>query len=286
MQVSKSIDYMQFSSKHKPDASAGRWKLKPSYVTNYKVMYVYDNGVTAHSGHNKSDKFLMIYHGEQCEQIPDTKLFITNQIKNGATFSRLDLCVTVADGITVDDFRQWVADKKVSGSLFETGCKTILNDKTTLAETTYIGDMATRAKKGIFRAYNKGVQLNLDDLKLARFELEERKQRAQISAKRYADGYDIGDLIRQRVDVDNDQWRDVMGTKSDVLKRYKVEHVQESHDSTWKWLIEVVAKTLGEKIADEIIAQDGSNNFELFQETLQKVYNKRINELLNQQWFN
>jgi hypothetical protein len=248
-------------------------------------MREYENGVTCHSGHNKTEKKLIIYRGEQCEDLKDIRTFIRNQLGRDATFSRLDLAVTVENGMSVSEFQIMVQEGCVGGALFDAGAKTIMNDKTTNAETVYIGDMKKRAKNGIFRCYDKALEQQTENENLTRFELEEHQKKAHVTAMRYADGMEIGDIIQQRVLCTEKLWLEIMGVKSDKLKRYKQTHIDENHDATWKWLIEVVAKSLGQKIADEIIKQDGTDNFGTFQKMLEESYNDRINELLNQKWF-
>jgi len=171
------IDYMQFTS-HLPVSNKDRThELQKSFMQNYKTMRVLPSGLTSHHGHNKSEKWLNLLTGTVCDQIDDHRKFIQNVLHDGATFSRIDFCCTVENGCSMNDFREWCKQKLVSGALSELGIKSILNDKTDRAETTYIGDLKKRSKRGIFRAYDKAIELGIDDARLTRFELEERKKR-------------------------------------------------------------------------------------------------------------
>lgn len=286
MNVFNNIDYMQYSSDFKPSTQEGKYRIKSSFVKNYKAMYEYDSGVTYHTGHNKTTKGLTIYRGEQCQNIADSRAFISNMIQQGATFSRLDLAVTVENGISVSSFQTFVREGLVSGSLFDAGAKTIMNDKTTNAETTYLGDIKKRAKRGLFRCYDKAIEQGEENRNLTRFELEEHQKKAHVTARRYADGMTIGDIIQHRVIVDNPLWREIMGEKSEKLKRFHDEKEIPDYDPQWKWLIETVAKTLGVKIAEEVYEQSHLDNFGTFQDAVQRAYNGRMNELLGMEWFN
>ena len=290
MIVEFKVDYMQYTTKLPPaNKEYGKHVLKKSFMSNYKVMRVLPSGMTSHHGHNKSDKWLNVATGGVCDKIPNQLTFIQNILNSGAEFSRIDFCCTVQDGLSVDGFREWCQQGKVSGVLADSGIKSIVNDSSKASETTYVGDLKKRAKKGIFRAYDKAIELNLDDFKLTRFELEERKKRAQITAKRYADGMMIGDIIQQRVNVDVDEWRDIMGAKSEVLKRYAPEEKEEEIDNTWHWLIQTCAKTLGEKIAEDMYNGLGDGNLDLFNKMVEIAYiqkKRSIEQLTYKEWEN
>jgi len=280
-QVSKAVDYMQFTSLHPVVNKDRTFELKPSFMQNYKVMRVLPSGMTCHHGHNNSDKWLNVATGDVCSAIPNQREYVQNVLSDGATFSRIDYQVTVADGITVDMFRQWCIDGKVTGTLSEIAIKSIVNDIQNHNETTYIGDMKKRGKHGIFRCYDKGLELGLESQILTRFELEERKKRAQITAKRYADGMEIGDIIRQRVDVDDPLWIETIGAKSESLTRYPTEKKKDDIDSTWKWLVETCAKTLGEKCASDEWLGNGEGNFNLFIAEMNKSYEKQKQAIID-----
>lgn len=272
---------MQFTTKYPFSNKERTFELKKSFMQNYKVMRVLPSGLTSHHGHNKSDKWLNVMTGKQCETIENQREFVQNILSDKGVFSRIDYQITVTDGLTVDDFRQWCIDGKVSGTLAESGIKSIVNDATSNSETTYIGDLKKRGKHGIFRCYDKAIQLNLDNFKITRFELEERQKRAQTTAKRYADGMEIGDIIRQRVDINDKAWIELCGAKSETLTRYKPETIEQQFDTTWLWLIETCAKTLGKKIASDEWNQLGQGNFDLFVETMNKAYNTQREVIIN-----
>lgn len=277
MIVNKAVDYMQFTIDRPFSSKNGEYELKESFISNYQVMRVLPSGVTCHHGHNLSDKWLCIFQGEQCERIKDHRAFVKNAINNGAKFSRIDYAVTVQDGMTMARFRKLIKDGKVSGVLYEASDpKSIVNDKTQKSETTNLGNIKKRGKFGMFRAYDKAVDLGLDDLLLTRFELEERKDRAQVTAKRFGlAGMDIGDLIQQRVKVDDELWRNIMGAVSDKLPRFKDDE-EIDPDSTWRWLLEAVAPSLGRNIARDFSKLQNTANFEEFNALVTYHYEKEL----------
>lgn len=266
------IDYMQFTSAIPAVNKSRTYELQRSFMNNYKIMRVFESGMTSHHGHNKSDKWLNIATGNVCDKIENQREFIGNVLKLDGSFSRIDFCCTVENGCSMDDFRTWCKNELVTGALSETGIKSIVNDKTQSAETTYIGDLKKRSKRGIFRAYDKGIELGIEDAKLTRFELEERKNRAHLTARRYSDGMRIGDIIRQRVDVNCDIWRNTMGAKSESLSRYAVDDADDNRDNTWHWLVDTCAKTLGKKMAMDAWNEKGDGNYKLFMAQVEKSY--------------
>lgn len=276
------IDYMQFTSEIPASNKTRSYELHRSFMQNYKVMRVFDSGMTSHHGHNKSDKWLNICTGQVCDTIEDQQAYIKNVLELDGTFSRIDFCVTVENGCSMADFREWCKKKIVTGALSETGIKSIVNDKTQNSETTYVGDLTKRSKRGIFRAYDKGIELGLENVKLTRFELEERKKRAHLSARRFSDGMNIGDIIRQRVDVDCDEWRVIMGAKSESLSRYAPDTDKEDIDKTWHWLIDTCAKTLGQKMALDQWNEIADGNYDFFMKTVEKSYNKEVQKIVAQ----
>jgi len=276
------IDYMQFTTDLPPTNKQRDHELKKSFMQNYKTMRVFESGLTSHHGHNKSDKWLNIATGTVCDGIENHRDYIKNVLKLHGIFSRIDFCCTVENGCSMNDFRTWCENKEVSGPLADNGIKSIVNDDTQNAETTYIGDLKKRSKRGIFRAYDKGIELGIEDAKLTRFELEERKHRANTTARRFSDGMPIGDIIRQRVDIDNDIWRGIMGTKSEKLQRYTTEEKNEDVDTTWHWLIDTCAKTLGEKMALDQWNEKGNGNYDLFMKQVEKSYNLQVKSIVEQ----
>lgn len=274
MKIEMKIDYMQFTSDKPYGNESDPYEIKKSYEKNYKMMRVYENGLVCHTGHNKSKRWKNVLSGKVCDLIDNQASKIKELLVDGATFSRIDLAITVEDGISVSLFQQWARKKIVFGALADRGIMTIENDKEQRVETTYVGDLSRRGDFGVFRCYDKAVQIGIDGRNLVRLELEERKDRAQITAKRFANGMNIGDLIRQRVDVDADLWREICGSKSEQLSRYKDEKNMEIIDTTWIWLCEVVAISLGKKLAEDEVSGKGFGNRERFENAMNKAYEK------------
>jgi len=91
----------------------------------------------------------------------------------------------------------------------------------------------------------------------------------------------IGDIIRQRVDIDNDIWRETMGSKSESLKRYAPDLDDSTVDKTWHWLVDTCAKTLGEKMALDQWNEKGNANYDLFMKQVEKSFNRKKTEIID-----
>ena len=118
-------------------------------------------------------------------------------------------------------------------------------------ETLYIGDYMKRAKKGIFRAYYKGIDLGLADEIVTRIELEIKREKAQTVAKRLHEKMDIAGNFRTYFDVKHADFERIMEASAVEAVRGKgklKKQEQEEIDSRWKWLMEQVAPALKEAI--------------------------------------
>jgi hypothetical protein len=170
--------------------------------------------------------------------------------------------------ITFEDIQNWYRQGKISSPLVERGMKMIATfdrEDEILPETLYIGDMAKRGKKGIFRTYDKGLQLDISRFLIMRHELEERGDNAHQSAMRIAKGASSAQCFDSRFKIEDGRWKKIMDESSITIQRGENQKKEISpEESRWKWLIEQVAPTLRKAISAEPMDISKSENFAKF----------------------
>jgi DNA relaxase NicK len=127
--------------------------------------------------------------------------------------------------------------------------------------------MAKRGKKGIVRAYDKALQLGLDDLRAYRIETEIRHKHAHICSKRIANGETIASVMNSKFFIDKKWYRDLLG--SDIsTSRFKDLHKEEIApiDAKMQWLMRAVTPTL-----QYVIDYDKANGTSNFASILEKL---------------
>ncbi|MEL7442250.1 MAG: hypothetical protein AAFN66_05355, partial [Pseudomonadota bacterium] len=145
--------------------------------------------------------------------------------------------------------------------------------------TLYMGDLEKRAKRGIHRAYDKGLDLGLEKYMHTRIEIEEKRKHAMRIAKHLLKDSYTG-VFRSRFDVDTPFWDAIMSEPPSPMMRgeqreFTEQEAQEATRKRWKWLIEKIAPTLGREIAyDALQGKDG--NYEAFNDAVQKAYTEII----------
>lgn len=179
-------------------------------------------------------------------------------IDAGARFSRIDLAVTewnTFEGlVTLEDIKCWYKKGLVQSSLCNGGVKEIislLQQGEDTQETLYIGDMQKRAKRGIFRAYDKGIELNIGQYMATRLELELKRDKANYAAHRIAETNDIAGNFRAYFDVKHRDFDRLMDAEAVSTKRGKAKmRVEENEEAMrrWEWLINQVAPALKKAI--------------------------------------
>ena len=176
MFVEAKIDYLQFSVDRKPPL-AYRAQPRESYMRNYKGMYESHLGLDVHYGNVRGREYLCVAKGIACDNlraVTSIKGFLDLMLSYDAKFSRVDWCVTQfidGDGLfTTRDFADCAASGLVDSPLMAHGAKTVSDvlelskiDGFPHVETVYVGDLKKRAKRGIFRCYDKGRELLLGD---------------------------------------------------------------------------------------------------------------------------
>lgn len=273
----KSVDYLQYSMFASKDKFYQTSEQIPP-VRNYRVGFRQADGTRIYFGNALSKKALFILDGRTLHNQringESNEDYIERVLTDGAKVSRIDLQVTQfvqSDLITPSDYLDMVREGQVLSAHVKHGVKWLSSldeNYRDNVETLYIGDMKKRGKRGIVRAYDKGVEMDLTKFLISRLEVEDKRDNAHTTAKRIASGVTVSEAIKSRFDIKNDRWQDLIGADSIDMTRGKQivdSSEQDKMDSRWKWLIGTVAKSLGQAIAhDEIngMSEDNKLNFE------------------------
>lgn len=281
MAVERFIDYIQFSA----NIPYSMFLDAPTYspirpIANYKFGYRDKFGIRYYTG-NVRGGTLVIASGETMENLRSLRndYEIMNwALDAGAKFSRIDLAVTnwqTLDGmIFVQDVENWARDGLIETSLLSGGIHEVVRPfgKTELQrETLYIGDPKKRAKKGIFRAYDKGIELGIGAYLGTRLELELKREKAHRVATRIAQSNDIAGNFRAYFNVKHRDFDKLMDADAVSTKRGKAQERASEKDANskrWAWLINQVAPALKEAIEfDRSLRSDDINLKKFLQES-------------------
>jgi DNA relaxase NicK len=233
-------------------------------VRFYKRGYQHPNGFRLYFGNPNSSKAMMIASGEVMQSLRnDQRLdaeIIDWVLTAGGEISRIDLAVTEFiedDLVTIEDVEKWYVSGLVESSLCAGGGKRISGlsiDQPETKETFYIGNMSTRGKKGIFRAYDKGVEMGIGSEIVTRIELEIKREKAHNTAKRLVDTNDIAGNFRASFNVRSKDFERLMDADAVSIHRGK-NQVKEAEieeiNKRWDWLLGQVAPALKQAILEE-----------------------------------
>lgn len=265
--IERFIDYMQFSGQINEKICIDKRYSTISPVPYYSRGYRDEYGFRIYYGNPKAPtKAFVIASGEPLENMRSLGKF-DYEILNwafsvDAKFSRIDLAVTnwqTMDGmIFVEDVQAWYKQGLIDSNHCDYGAKCIeevsQSGKNT-QETLYIGDYAKRGKKGIFRAYDKGIDLDIGAYLATRLELEDRGEKAHNAALRLADTGDISGNFRARFNVRHKEFDRLMDADAVSIHRgkgkLKLEEYEEN-DKRWTWLLNQVAPALREAIERDV----------------------------------
>jgi hypothetical protein len=265
VKINKIIDYLQYTSTVIPRFLGKDFLQRRSPIPFYKACNEYPCGTVVLYGNVNSDKYLIQMAGKACKEytFAGEMLPLTTCFAYGGKVSRLDLAVTVDEQETLKKFRNVVGTEKLVSKRFEQDAPKLICSANGDVETIYIGSLKKRGKKGIFRAYDKGLEGGLGETYI-RFELEVRRKLANTAAKRLNKGHSIGDLIRNVVDLPGEQWWiDMMGAKSDTLPYFFPDDLGDPVERRWHWLCTQVAPALAKLLVIE--AKHGTKNYTRFQ---------------------
>ncbi len=278
MKSEKKIDYLQYTYHEIPDWLGVVPYVGTSPLAFYRACYEFECGARVFSGNSNSDLYLIQLSGKSCErhQITENVGRLQFILDRGGKFSRIDFAVTVGGLEPLFYFNDAMRKDAVESKRFENDSPKVITDAYGRPETIYIGDLKKRGRKGVFRAYNKGLEAGLDQL-LTRFELETRKKRAMVAVRRYLGGVNIGKIIRDVVDLPEEQWWvDIMGDKANSLPDYAREEILNPIERRWHWLIKQVAPALGRLIAMQEL--DRNSQYQQFLTVVEQSRQKYLRE--------
>lgn len=267
--IEKFIDYLQVSSLYREQTCIEKEHKQINPIKFYPRGYEDELGVRRYFGNPNSVKALIIYSGAALHnwRVIGWKIeeAIEKFIANGANITRIDWCTTeyIEDNlITVDDVANDFEQSKFTGTLTKYEAKKIVgirpdapNGQKNTTQTFYIGSMERRGTNGIFRAYDKGLEIGgIAAQLITRLELEERGTNAHNSAKRYISGAKLGDVVNSRLQCNSEQWERVIGAESVDISRgdnLVKSDESEAHERRKIWLMKQVLPALADVIRKE-----------------------------------
>ena len=264
MTIEAKIDYLQVSAYIAESDLSSRKIEKIAPTKFYKRGYQDANGTRYFYGNPNSNKTLVVMAGKALDNIRNEgyseKDLLSSLLARNGKFTRCDLAITQYDepeiyGLEV--FQDWYKKGLVESPLAARGGKLVssLNlEGETYPETFYIGDLKKRGKKGLFRAYDKGAQIDIGRFLMIRWELEERGENSHQSVKRIAAGDSVASVFRSRFDVNSEGFQAVLSAEKASIERglgKEKDDMLSEDEKRWKWLIEQVAPTLRNAIHKE-----------------------------------
>lgn len=257
--IERHIDYFQFQSSIKQKDCIDNGFEQIGAIPYYNAGFRDTFGARYYFGNNKSKKCLCVMSGAALEKQREwgktDNDILAWAFDFEAKVSRLDFAVTewVEDNlIQVEDIKLWYEEELISSPLTEHGASFISGysqDKEERPETFYVGSWSKRGKRGIFRAYDKGIELKLGDYLATRLELEERGDNAHNSAKRLLETDNFSGVFRSRFDVRSEDFERLMDSPAIEISRGKGKFKSEKDDEMSKrfeWLMNQVAPALKE----------------------------------------
>lgn len=262
--IERFVDYAQASLCLSESAVILKGFRAISPVRFYKRGYQHPMGFRLYFGNPKSKDALIVASGETMRSLRNDYLdaeILDWILSKGGKVSRLDLAITewnTFEGmVELGDVEKWYSRGLIESPLVAGGLKeisSILPNSGRIAETLYIGEMSKRGKKGIFRAYDKGIELGIGEYMATRLELELKRDNAQSTAMRIAESNDIAGNFRSKFNVRAKDFERLMDADTVSTKRGKAlvkGGDGEETNKRWEWLLNQVAPALKEAIAEE-----------------------------------
>lgn len=230
-----------------------------SPIPFYKRGYRDSLGKRYYFGHHKTSNAYVVMGGEYMHNSRvvgwSDRDTIRQIIEDDGIIRRMDIAITdyvEEDLITPACIAEMVRAGGVHGAMAEYGAKTIssvVGEKYSSVETTYIGDISKRGKKGVFRAYDKGLEMNMDKYMITRLEIEERGDNAHMSAKRFSEGATLTQIIESRLKFDDERMKRLfledaidVSRGDQIISKTDAERMQ----NRYEWLMNQVAPALAE----------------------------------------
>lgn len=262
--IVREVDYLQYSipfaeiickrEGHKP-IDGIRW-----YDRGYQDELL----VRRYFGNPNSDKCLTVMSGKALHNYRavnwDIRDWIKDAIKARAKFSRVDIAITEDDEEQLflpKDIVELYRQQKLESKHVKYGIKWIASMDEQYRDgiqTVYIGDMKHRGARGIFRAYDKGLEMDIGKFKKSRIEIEDKHDAAHVTAKRIANGNELGSVFRTRMNSESQLFERLMDAESmDTSRGAEIiksdDHIQ--HENRKKWLLKQVAPAMVKVLTKE-----------------------------------
>lgn len=283
------VDYMQFNTESIPFLTNGN--EQSSYMKNYELMTTSDDGIEAHYGNKKTKKYHIVAKGVPCARLfRDVSPcdYFDMMLENGARFTRLDIAVTEFLGseqpYTADDIRIAYNENMIASTHANYDCK-VIADSSLSPETLVMGRWSERGKHGIFRAYDKSLEMDIGKYLINRLEVEDKRDKAHVSARRIGSGQSLQSVFKSRFDIPNDEKFQAMMSNAvasvtrpktyedEVSKTYEDESLK-----AWGWIIHTVAPAIGKRIAkDHANGLDNTERQREFYDAIENAYREHMN---------
>jgi len=274
--IERHLDYLQFSSIISEITCIQNEYSMVTPLKFYKRGYRDEFGSRLYFGNPNSPKALVVMSGQALEAMRGNGFsdqeIIDLGLRHDAQYTRVDLAVTEwveHDLVQLEDIQTWFTSGLIVSSLVGGGLKEIssISENTgRTVETLYIGDMQKRGKKGIFRAYDKGLEINIGQYLATRLEYEDRGEKAHNSALRLHDTGSISGVFRSRFDVKSSDFERLMDADALTTKRGagKFQEEEMENEKRWQWLLKQVAPALKDAIEIERISGNGDGKLNQF----------------------
>lgn len=275
--IERHLDYVQFTGEFQENEFKKEDYEACSGLPYYPRGYRDKAGTRFNFGHNRGANCFVVMSGEvlsfhRNEGVSDAEI-LQWVAANGGKVSRLDLAVTefIEERLfSLETVKFWWHKGLIDSSLVEGGCKEIVEhqkDWVSESQTIYIGEQEKRAKKGIFRAYDRGIAMGLGAEIITRIELELKREKAQNAAKRIEKSGDIAGNFRTYFNVRHQEFERIMDADAVVAVRGKGKGKSVWEDEQmkrWEWLINQVAPALKEAIVTDRERLDRDDRLEQF----------------------
>lgn len=276
--IEHTIDYLQLSINYREQTCLDEDHKQLSGVKFYSRGYQDAMGARRYFGNPNSNKALVVLSGSTLHNYRvsgwDDLTTVSDYIDKGASITRIDLCMTEFVGehlILPDHFADCYEKDLIDSTLVSGGCKTIVGvrrGQERSTQTCYIGDMSKRGKKGIFRAYDKGLELDIGQYMITRVEYEDRGDKAKTTAKRFLESKSIAATFRTRFDCKTTEF-DRLCNHEQKLDTFRGQAIipdenEDEYKRRWEWLINKVAPSLKKSIEFDVQSGLGNGNLETF----------------------
>lgn len=215
------IDKLQYSAPKPFSTPHDKTPKHIPSIPSYRYGFIdTGTGIRYYGGNANTDKQLIILDPVALNSVGDIQDYIEGVLTMGGKFSRIDIAMTEYIGDTAtykpEDYiiDYWKGNIVSSHAKYTPKFISSVGTNKRQVETLYFGDMSSRGKKGIVRAYDKGIEqdyvakYNLNTGDIVRLEVEDKRDKAHTTVKRYMDGSTLQQLLNSRFSVNNKRWQD------------------------------------------------------------------------------